>query len=884
MKKLILPLVLVLTSLVYYSCKKDETPAIIPDVTSPTDISNIDDILVLNQAKTVIDTLKLSWEASTDDSGTVMYKVVLSMYDDAGALKEIRSDDVKTNRASFVTLDNKKNYQVKITAIDPSSNSSKPVIKDVSGNKEAITHVITDKQVKLSWDKPKNTDDKFSVSLKIYEYTSSKDDMKEVLSVAPGKSEFTFSDYDKLKNYIIKIFVDNETQKWLEEKVLKIYSDNQTNAVTNVKSEKELDPNNIKQINKLKITWEHLASSLAGSTEFIVDLYEVNSTDQSTTKVKTIKTSDKNCEFSDLNNTKSYEVKITATDKAANIETATSLEVSSAIQGIASTVTNSAKNIIFQKILDATNSNEIKDLNLAWEHTPQSSKAIIEYTVNLYMLNAENTYDLIRTVKSDKASHTFSTLNSQKTYKLGIIALNTIATEVYTESEETFLTITPDQVNPKKTTNVTDLTFEKTLDPDNAKIINTLKLNWNHDVESIATVDYTIKLYMYDENGENPKLIRTENSNTTTASFTTLSNTRKYDVYVDAKKSVVSIQFDLSDETKIAIDGLSTTKTSAVSNVQFSKTVNETANTMTMNVSWSHTAQSAIAVMEFTIDLYEYDAAGVPNKTQTIKTANKSYDIQNLDASKAYRIGVIASNISTQEVYIPSDEVVIKAEIIDSSSTKTRAVTDITFNKTLDPSNIKIIDELDIQWVHLSEALTVEYKVELYMFDENGANPKRIRDLTTNSKACLFKTLSNTRTYRIDITATKQVNSGTAFEASDVASKTIVGLQSTKTNAVTNLRFEKQLNTSDSNIIDNLIISWSHTPQSTTAVMEFTIDFYEYDTNGVPNKIRTIKTNNKSYIFTNLNNTKSYRVGVIASNITTQEVYVPSDEVVIRVD
>ena len=182
MKKRLLYLSLFVLTLIYFGCRKDEDPVPVVDTTPPTAVEDVKNELVLNKDKTVIDTLKLSWEPSTDASGVVKYTVNLLMYDENGVPKKIRSVESDTPSASFLTLSNSKDYKVEVQTLDPSGNGSNKVLKDLT-ERTPFNLKVGGNELTFDWVVATNTEDKVSNVVTISKYANGNESTKtEVVS------------------------------------------------------------------------------------------------------------------------------------------------------------------------------------------------------------------------------------------------------------------------------------------------------------------------------------------------------------------------------------------------------------------------------------------------------------------------------------------------------------------------------------------------------------------------------------------------------------------------------------------------------------------------------------------------------------------------------
>lgn len=1108
MKKTLFYLALALIPVIYFACEKDEEP-VAPDTTPPTSVSEVQYDFVLDKTSKVIDTLKLNWEAAVDAGGPVKYKVDLLMYDDQGVPKVIRTEEADNTNIFFTNLSNLKDYKVQVQTVDLAGNGSVSVLKELGESKNPIISNINGNNLSLNWNLASNASDKVKYTLKIFEYPDGNPtQLTELLSQELDVAEFTYEQYNSVKNYVVEVTTVNSTKQTTETKKIKIVSDRTTTPVENIVFTKKLDPSNAEVITNLVVTWEHASNEKVESTAYTVDLYMY---DNETTlkKIRTINTEEKTCDFTTLSNTKSYqirikaqnkitgvtnlvstekmaevpaldkkatpavqnvlyaktldpdnqnniksikvnwehnpndtsvtpeykvtlssideagittllktkttsikttdffdldkttsyqigivahnkndqatytpstevtikinaiteantsksaavtnvnfnkqinpdnatiidklnvswehtpsegatssdykvelimfdaqgvpslvnssittnkfiafdtksntnsyEIKITATDKSATEEYLPSDVTTIEVAGLKSLVTRAVKNIVFTKHLNADDNKLIDKLDLTWQHNPFSSNAIIEYTIKLQEYDSNNELVEITSIKTKETSYSFTQLSNEKNYRVAISAHNIITTELYTPSAEMDVFIAISNADPNTTSYVTNVIFEKKLDPTNPKIINTLLLNWDHIEDSaVSSTEYTVDLHMYQDDGT-VKKIRTEVVNTKSAEFNLVSNLRSYRVTIFATNKSETIEYKSSTVTTIEIEGVQSIQTSHVNNIQFTKTLDPSNSKLIkeLKITWDHTPQSEKAVIQFTITHHIYSESGEAIFVKEYKTDNKFFTLDLLSNEKSHRISIIASNISTEEIYSPSKEIAIKVEGVIEVPTYTLAPSNISFEKVLDPENVKIIDKLKLTWDHdrNRHIPATNYFVELHMFDDNGV-AKKIRELTTQDKFCEFTTISNTKSYKVLIKALN-VKDGVTFTQSSTSYVNIQGIPSTQTSPISNLLYEKDIDPLNNNNLNGLKLSWDHTPKSSKAVMEFTVSLYIYDANGTAKLSQTIKTPDKQYIFSNLSNTTSYKVSVLASNISTEEVYVPSDSVALKIE
>lgn len=881
MKKLITLLSLLVLTLIYFGCRKDEDPVPVIDTTPPTSVENVMGELVLNKDKTVIDTLKVNWDASTDAGSAVKYDVNLLMYDENGVPKKIRSVETDTPSAFFIALSNSKTYKVEVQAKDLSNNKATNVLKDLS-ERSPFELVIGTDEVTFSWTDVKEENDKVSSLVTITKFANGSENAQDiVVSETIEASTYTFKEYDKLYNYIIKVVSTNQNKQTVETREHKLVSENTTEDVQELSFNKVINPDNLKIIDALKLSWLHNASSSVESTEFVVDLYMYDTDNLNPKKIRTVTTNNKSCEFTTIDNTRTYHVIVTAQNKAKT-NPAISGAVLLMVDGIESTVTSAVKNIIYNKEIDPTNANLIKSLNLSWEHTAQSSLALMEYTIDFYYYDDQGKAVFIEQIKTRNKNYAFTNLDNKKAYRVSIIASNISKEEVYTPAPGVVIRVEVDNLDTTKTNPIRNIQFTKELDPNNVKIINTLSFNWEHDPKANASTQYTINLLMFDDNGDNPKQIRTETTTAKTVQFTLLNNTKKYRVDVSATSTVNGTALKPSEVASSIVEGVSFTQTTPVKRISFVKELATGNNDVIKNllVTWDRDVQDSNEDVEFTIQLLD----GTSVK-ETIKTKNKNVsfrDVKNTD----YRVTIIASNLTTDKVFTPSitKEVTIERQQFTSEDIVLKPeISNIKAEKVLDPSNVKIINNLKISWEHATSDIisSSEYEVQLYMYDDNDVL-KNIRTIKTNDKSCSFETLSNTRTYMVKIIATNQsqhLNETTTSEGQ----LQIVGISSKQTTAIKNLTYDIVLSKTDANKIESLTFKWEHTPTSSNPVMQYTLDFYQYNSEGTPVKLETIKADNKTYTFKNLDRLKDYRISVIASDINKTEIYTPSDAVVIKV-
>lgn len=642
MKRLI-PIVIIFSlTLIYFGCRKDEDPVPVVDTTPPTAVEDVKNELVLNKDKTIIDTLKLSWEPSVDASGVIKYKVDLLMYDENGIPKKIRSVESDIPNASFVALSNNKDYKVEVQTIDGSGNTSSTVLKELNPTINAITSTINQNNLSLKWPSGKENDnDKVEYKIELVQYETDPDKGQVLVSKSVDTNEFSFTEYNNSKNYLIKVSINNSTLQEIQIKEIIVDPNTVTTSIENkahsIRYSKTLNSSNTQIIDELSISWQ---TTINKEIDYVIKLYMYN--DSGIKEVRSQTTKETFVLFNTLSNTKNYRVEVISKDSQGNFSNALVKEIK---ENDTSIIYAAAEN----------------ELTVIWEKSDIQIDDI-EYEIVFYEISfLDGSLTKVHSKTSNSDNYVYRSYSKSKQYQVEIITKNKTTGTNKVQQKIVSARVLPPAKN---------LILDRVLDPSNNKVIDEFiaSIDYKHYIalDDNELLRYQIELFYFDEHNRMKEMTRVIHDSPNYNYVKRTVNDRNYHVVAYAMIGSYCPEdrwwgfCNKTGQSEIQKLDVNSNFIKAPTNLEFTREINtsDVSKLDKLNLTWKH---DLLNIKDpniiYNIDLFELDESNKLTKIKSTQVDNiTSCSFENLSNLTKFQVQIRTENANnTIDLYNPKE-------------------------------------------------------------------------------------------------------------------------------------------------------------------------------------------------------------------------------------